>query len=70
MSQTLGAKIRAARLAAQLTQVQLAARVGIGQVSLSQIELGTSRPTVNTLFKIADALNVSLDLLRDENDSP
>ena len=52
---TLGDQIRRARVAAGLTQVQLAERLGVAQPNVSAIERG-DRPTIQTLIRLADVL--------------
>jgi HTH-type transcriptional regulator/antitoxin HipB len=62
--------IRAWRLQAGLTQVELARRVGVTQGSLSKFESGRSTPRVETLSRLAGALGVTLDaLITSEHDS-
>jgi transcriptional regulator with XRE-family HTH domain len=58
-----GATIRALRKALGISQVSLAARVGITKVYLCQIELGTKdkRPSPEVLRGIADALGVTIE---------
>lgn len=53
-----GASIRAARKAAGLTQKQLAERLGISFVNISQLENNQRTPNVSTLQRIADALGI------------
>lgn len=60
---TVGEKIRAARKAANLTQKQLGARLGISYVNISQLEGGQRIPSLDTLQKIADALQVPIHRL-------
>lgn len=57
---TTGDRIKAARLEAGLTQKQLADKMGISYVNISQLENGRSKrgPTQETLQKIADALGI------------
>ena len=43
-----------------ITQKELAAKCGITQANISNIESGTSKPTIETLKKIADALEMRL----------
>lgn len=45
----------AARDRAGLTQKELAAKSGLTQANISNIEKGTTRPTIDSLKKIADA---------------
>jgi len=60
----VGRRIAAARVMADLTQQELAARAGIAQSALARIERG-NRPqlSVGTLYAIAQALHVSTDYL-------
>jgi transcriptional regulator with XRE-family HTH domain len=59
-------RIRDARLAAGLTQVELAERCDLTQGAISQMENGEGSPRVTTLIRIADALNVPLHTLISE----
>ena len=62
----LGANLRAARLAANLTQEQVALMTGIDRATYNRIEQGHSSPLVDTLFLVADAIGVPLaDLVRE-----
>ncbi|MEV7584372.1 helix-turn-helix transcriptional regulator [Streptomyces erythrochromogenes] len=56
----IGARIRAARTDAGLTQEALAEAVGIDNKTVHRIEYGTSDPTLSVLLGLADALRVSL----------
>lgn len=60
-----GQYIKAARVAAGLTQKQLADKLGISYVNISQLENGRSKrgPTLETLNKIAAALGISVSEL-------
>lgn len=58
-----GENIRKARRRASLTQRDLAARCGIGQSRISQIENGHRLGALDTAHRIARALGVSLDAL-------
>ena len=55
----LALSIRDARLAAGLTQTQLAQVSSVTQAEISRIEGAKYSPRVGTLFKLAAALNVS-----------
>ena len=46
-----------------MTQVQMGARAGLGAASISHFETGQRTPTLETLIKLADALNVNVDAL-------
>lgn len=54
-------KIKAARLAAGLTQIQLAEAVGCTQKDISRWESGKHEPSISTLKRIAQALKCSMD---------
>ena len=43
-----------------MTQKELAAKCGITQANISNLENGTSKPTIESLKKIADALGMRL----------
>lgn len=67
MDQTrTGALIRALRQQKNLTQRQLADAIGVGDKAVSKWERGRSRPDVETLQRLADALGVELTELLDE----
>lgn len=59
----LGARLRAARLAAGLTQTQAAELLGRGRTSMGAIELGTQDLPSTELAILADAYRVSADAL-------
>ena len=59
-------RLREAREAKGLTQVELAAKARIPQQTISRIELGSKLMNLNILHKIAKALGVkAADLLED-----
>ena len=60
VSEALGARIRRERSAAGLTVRGLAARTGVSPSLISQIERGLARPSVATLFSIANELGLSI----------
>lgn len=61
---TTGEKIKQARKNAGITQKNLGDKLGVSPVMISQYESNTRNPKLQTLQKIADALNVTLsDLL-------
>lgn len=60
---TTGERIKAARINAGLTQRELAERLNVSFVNISQWENGVRNPKIETLQKIADALNVPLGVL-------
>ena len=57
--------IAKARLAAGLTQEQLAARMGITQQTVANWERGARNPKLATIRKIADALGIDWQTLID-----
>jgi transcriptional regulator with XRE-family HTH domain len=60
----IGRRIAKRRSILGLSQLQLAARLGVSRPSLSNVERGAQRLLVNSLFEIAAALNTSpADLL-------
>ena len=56
-------RLRETRLMCQLTQRQMAEKLGISQPSYIRYENGTSEPTMENLVKIADILDVSIDYM-------
>ena len=50
------------RLEQGMTQTQLARRTGLQQSAIARIENGTTSPTLDTLIKLAHALNRGLVL--------
>lgn len=67
-NRVVAANIRKCRRAAGLTQAALAEEVGMSPQHLSKIERCVSSPTVNTLAKIAECLNVKPGRFFDECD--
>lgn len=64
MEETIGSRIKKLRAEKELTQDDLARKAGIPNATLMKIENDTVKnPTINTLKKIASALNVTIDLL-------
>ena len=55
--------IASARMAAGMTQGQLAEAIGCTQKDVSRWERGTHAPRVETLAKMAEALGCSIDNL-------
>ena len=56
----LGEKIKELRKSRKLSQDKLSEQIGIDPKHLSRIEVGNSYPSLNTLEKIAIALNVEI----------
>jgi len=61
----LGKEIRTRRKKAKFSQETLAERANLSTVFISRVERGKESPTVDSLLKIARALNVRVrDLVR------
>lgn len=56
----VGARIRTARLHANLTQERLAELAGLDRQAINRIEQGHASPKLDNLLLIADALNTPL----------
>lgn len=56
----IGKQIELARALKNLTQIELATKIGTRQSSISRIESGSSLPTISFLMKIAEAFNTYL----------
>ncbi|MTH53345.1 helix-turn-helix domain-containing protein [Bacillus mangrovi] len=65
----IGGNVRRIRRMRALSLDQLSALSGVSKGMLSQIENGDSSPTVSTLWKIANGLEVSFSSLIGERDS-
>jgi predicted nucleotidyltransferase/DNA-binding XRE family transcriptional regulator len=60
--QELSRALHAARLAAGLTQAELATRVGTTQSAIARLESGVITPTVETLCRLADVLDLTFQI--------
>lgn len=60
LSAALGAHIRSLRRASKISQEELGFKASISAAHLGQIERGIKNPTVETLGKIAAALDIPL----------
>lgn len=63
--QLIGIRIAELRKNVGFTQEQLAAKMEISSKYLSSIERGRENPTLSTLIKLAEALNVDLGAIFD-----
>lgn len=54
-------RLKSARAAMDLSQQQLAERVGVSRQTISAIEKGDYNPTINLCIAICKALNKTLD---------
>ena len=59
-------KIRCARKEAGFTQGELAEKLGVSQAMISAYEKGLRNPKIETIEKIADALNVSIRDIKED----
>jgi len=59
----LGGRLQNFREQRHLTQVQLGERAGIAAAAISHFETGQRVPSLESLIKLADALEVSADAL-------
>jgi len=57
----IGKRIIEARKSKSMSQEQLAISSGIDRTHMGFIEQGRRKPTLSTLFKISNSLNVSLE---------
>jgi transcriptional regulator with XRE-family HTH domain len=57
----IGARLATIRMRQAVKVSALAREIGVSPSLISQIERGQSRPSVSTLFALAEALNVSVD---------
>jgi transcriptional regulator with XRE-family HTH domain len=62
----VGDNVRRLRIAAGMTQAELAARMGVDRAYVSGLEQGERNPTVVTLWHIAKALGVKARALLHE----
>ena len=56
----IGARIRRIRIEKNMSQTELAMECEFEKASMSRIESGQANPTISTLFKISQALEVDL----------
>ncbi|GAB5547469.1 MAG: hypothetical protein SangKO_072290 [Sandaracinaceae bacterium] len=54
----LGQRIRELRLAAGLTQAELARRTGIHRPNIARVEAGRHTPSLETIARLANAIGV------------
>lgn len=67
----LGARLRSAREQTEISLRELARRVGVSPSLVSQIERGSVRPSVGTLYSMANELGLLLDdLFKDDSAAP
>ncbi len=65
MNVNVGQKIKEERMKKNIKQFELAKEVGISNSFLSDIEVGRSNPSIDTLKKIANVLGINTSKLID-----
>ena len=63
----IGKKLKELRLSHNLTQQQIADKLGINRVNYTRYETNAVRPDYETIISIADFYDISLDELFDRN---
>ena len=63
-------RLKTLRIQRKMTQSELAKKIYISQPAYSKYEVGTASPNPETLSKIADALDVSVDYLLGSDSQP
>lgn len=63
-------RLKLLRIKRNLTQQRLAIDLGINQNTLSRYETGQRQADYDTLIKIADYFDVSIDYLLERTDNP
>lgn len=59
----IGNRIREIRMLRDVSQQELAERTGLSPVYVSYIETGSKKPSLGTIIKIAEAMNVTVDII-------
>lgn len=59
IKEAFGEKVRQLRKEKELTQGQLAEQSGLATRFVQELESGSKQPTLTTLYKLADSLNVT-----------
>ena len=69
MSNLSSERLKALREARKLTMQELADKLGVSKSMISYYEKGKKTPSVKTIDKMADTLNVSVDYLIGKSDA-
>lgn len=69
IQENLGVRVRSLRMAAGITQEQLAEKAGLSMKHLGELERGRSNPTLSSLQALANGLGVSVATLFDYEDA-
>lgn len=65
LKKAFGAALREVRKKRQLSQLEVASTSGIDRAYVSELERGLGNPSVETMFRLAEAIGVSpLDLVK------
>jgi transcriptional regulator with XRE-family HTH domain len=59
VAQAFGSILRECRIKAQLSQEELALRANLDRTYISLLERGLRQPTLETLFRLAEVLEIS-----------
>lgn len=70
LAEGIGRAVRSLRTAQSLSLGDLARAAGLSRTILSRIESGVGNPSIETLWRVARALNVPLGALLGEEDAP
>jgi len=70
LANALGARVRVHRENASISVRELARRIGVSPSLISQIEHGRVTPSVDTLFRIANELALSVDSFFSDDERP
>lgn len=65
-----GNRVRELRLAAEMTQEDLAHRCGLFRTYMSRIENGAANPTLTMIHALADSLRVPVSALFEDDAAP
>ena len=65
---SLGLRIKLVRIEKNMSQQELAGMCNFEKANMSRIENGGTNPTILTLLKISDALDINLSDLFDHSD--
>jgi transcriptional regulator with XRE-family HTH domain len=65
LQQKIGLRIRILRESKGITQQDLAAACNFEKTNMSRIEAGRTNPTISTLYKISQALEITISELVD-----
>ncbi len=63
MNTQIGKKLKDLRQSVELTQHEFAEKLGLSRVNYTRYETDVSKPDYDTLIKIADFYNISLDYI-------